>query len=66
MKSGNKEVAAKKLDDDMDAYWAKKGGEGDEAAPAEEVDGVPGATVDDAEVEDEKPAAVEAGADAEA
>ena len=25
MKSGNKEMANKKLDDDMDAYWEKKG-----------------------------------------
>jgi hypothetical protein len=30
LKSGNKEIAAKKLDDDMDAYWAKK--EGGDAA----------------------------------
>lgn len=27
MKSGNKELASKKLDDDMDDYWAKKGGD---------------------------------------
>jgi len=25
LKSANKEVAAKKLDEDMDAYWEKKG-----------------------------------------
>jgi hypothetical protein len=25
LKSSNKEVAAKKLDEDMDAYWEKKG-----------------------------------------
>lgn len=41
MKSKDKAVAGKKLDEDMDAYWAKKGeakedsGEG-EAAAAEE------------------------------
>ena len=42
MKSENKEIASKKLDDDMDSYWAKKGGdegeagEGGDAAEAEE------------------------------
>ena len=29
MKSSNKEVASKKLDDEMDAYWEQKGKEGD-------------------------------------
>ena len=50
MKSENKEIAAKKLDEDMDAYWEKKGqaeaseeggeeavtAEGEEGAKAEE------------------------------
>jgi len=41
LKSENKEVAAKKLDEEMDAYWEKKGeakeGEGEEEeAKAEE------------------------------
>ena len=32
VKSGNKELASKKLDDDMDSYWAKKEeGDGDAA-----------------------------------
>ena len=40
LKSGNKEIAAKKLDDAMDDYWAKKGndeegGEEGEKAAAE-------------------------------
>lgn len=41
LKSENKEVAAKKLDEEMDAYWEKKGeakeaeGEGGEEAAAE-------------------------------
>ena len=49
MKSENKEIASKKLDDDMDSYWAKKG----DATTATEEGG------DDAtaEGEDEKPAA---------
>jgi len=66
MKSGNKELASKKLDDDMDAYWAKKGGEGEA-----EADAAGAAGGDDAAMEggggEEKPAAVEAAAgDAEA
>jgi hypothetical protein len=40
MNSKDKAVAGKKLDDDMDAYWAKKEdkkeGEGEEAPAAEE------------------------------
>jgi hypothetical protein len=35
MKSENKEVAAKKLDDDMDAYWEKKGKTDESDADAE-------------------------------
>jgi hypothetical protein len=35
VKSGNKELASKKLDDDMDSYWAKKE-EGDAAAEGDE------------------------------
>lgn len=50
MKSGNKEIAAKKLDDDMDDYWAKKE-EGGETAEGEDE----GDAADDA-----KPAAEEA------
>ena len=48
LKSGNKEIAAKKLDDDMDEYWAKKEGGG-------------GGADGEAEVGDEKPTAVVAG-----
>ena len=45
LKSDNKEVAAKKLDEEMDAYWDKKGeakeaeGEDGEAAAGEGEDG---------------------------
>jgi hypothetical protein len=40
LKSGNKEIAAKKLDDAMDDYWAKRGndeegGDGEEKVAAE-------------------------------
>ena len=52
MKSENKEIASKKLDDDMDSYWAKKGGDGEGDAAAAEGDGG-----DAAEGGDEKPAA---------
>jgi hypothetical protein len=48
LKSGNKEIAAKKLDDDMDEYWAKKEGGG-------------GGADGEAEVGDEKPTAVGTG-----
>jgi len=46
MKSGNKEVAAKKLDGDMDDYWSKKK---DGAADDAEKEG-------EAAAESEKPA----------
>jgi len=42
MKSENKEIASKKLDDDMDSYWAKKG-EGTAAATEEGGDEKPSA-----------------------
>jgi hypothetical protein len=50
MKSGNKELAEKKLNDDMDDYWAKKEGGDGEAKDGEE---------------DENPAAEEEAAAAE-
>ena len=47
-------MAAKKLDDDMDAYWSKKEEGGDEAAPVAAVEGGEGMADGD-----EKPAAEE-------
>jgi hypothetical protein len=38
VKSGNKELASKKLDDDMDAYWSKKEGDGAAAEAADEAE----------------------------
>ena len=35
LKSSNKEAAGKKLDEDMDEYWEKKGEKKDEAAVGE-------------------------------
>jgi hypothetical protein len=36
LKSGNKEIAAKKLDDAMDDYWAKRGNDEEEVGDGEE------------------------------
>jgi hypothetical protein len=49
VKSGNKELASKKLDDDMDEYWSKKE-EGDgAAADGDEKDAAEEAETGDAE-----------------
>jgi hypothetical protein len=43
MKSDNKELAEKKLNDDMDDYWAKKGADGEDAAKDGEEEDKPAA-----------------------
>jgi hypothetical protein len=44
MKSDNKELAEKKLNDDMDDYWAKKGdGDGEDATKDGEEEDKPAA-----------------------
>ena len=52
LKSDNKELANKKLDEDMDSYWAKKEEKAD--AAGEEAEGA-----GEASTEDAKPAASE-------
>jgi hypothetical protein len=57
LKSGNKELAAKKLNDDMDDYWAKRGGGGEGEGEGEGGDGEAGeGEGDDAGEDDEKAA----------